>query len=87
MLSSLNFGWKFAHLNIVSIHPHFLIADDEQSDFFHESGGSVAGIPHVVPWWEKDQQDIEEEKFYRILNGALPLINKGAQRSKIDILV
>ncbi|KAJ8045419.1 G patch domain-containing protein 2 [Holothuria leucospilota] len=61
-------------------------ADDEQSDFFYESGGSVAGIPHVVPWWEKDQQDIEEEKFYRILNGALPLINKGAQRSKIDIL-
>lgn len=64
------------------------VADDEQSDFFHEPGGSVAGVPHIIPWWEKSPKDKEdEEKFYKILNGALPLLNKGTQKSKSALFI
>ncbi|PIK34117.1 putative G patch domain-containing protein 2 [Apostichopus japonicus] len=57
-------------------------ADDEQSDFFHEPGGSVAGVSAhhtLVGEITKDKED--EEKFYKILNGALPLLNKGTQKN------
>ena len=74
-----------AHLhndyNIIYI---FSKADDEQSDFFHESGPSC-GIPGVIPWWENERVDSGDEsictdkQFQKILNGSFQHLSRSSQ--------
>lgn len=50
-----------------------LTADDEQSDFYYESG-PACGNPGIIRWWENDSGDIESEsdrQFQQILSGSL----------------
>lgn len=57
-------------------------ADDEQSDFFHESG-PACGIPGIIPWWEnepKDEHEMESEKeFQQLLTGTFENMSKSSQ--------
>ena len=47
--------------------------DDEQSDFFHETG-PACGIASIVPWWENEalesSEAVQDPNFEKILNGA-----------------
>ncbi|XP_074657422.1 G patch domain-containing protein 2-like [Tubulanus polymorphus] len=45
--------------------------DDEQSDFFHESGPS-SGIPGFVPWWENPNHENEASRpnFEKLFAGS-----------------
>uniref|UniRef100_A0A8B9RHZ0 G-patch domain containing 2 n=1 Tax=Astyanax mexicanus TaxID=7994 RepID=A0A8B9RHZ0_ASTMX len=57
--------------------------DDEQSDWFYEGeAGGACGIAGVVPWWERDSNelDLNDPVFNSILTGAFPLMSQGAQR-------
>ncbi|XP_076872609.1 G patch domain-containing protein 2 isoform X2 [Brachyhypopomus gauderio] len=57
--------------------------DDEQSDWFYEGeSGGACGIAGVVPWWERDSNelDLNDPVFSSILTGAFPLMSQGAQR-------
>lgn len=59
--------------------------DDEQSDWFHEGEpGGACGIAGVVPWWERDSNelDLNDPMFNSILTGAFPLMSQGAQRGE-----
>ncbi|CAH1792394.1 unnamed protein product [Owenia fusiformis] len=57
--------------------------DDEQSDFFHESG-PACGIAKVIPWWEKSE-NAEKEKpdpeFEQILTGSFGTMSCAALRN------
>ncbi|XP_013410287.1 G patch domain-containing protein 2 [Lingula anatina] len=55
--------------------------DDEQSDFFHETG-PVCGIPGIIPWWEKQkiEEDTQDKKFKEILNGSLDHMSVESRR-------
>nr|XP_002130587.1 G patch domain-containing protein 2 [Ciona intestinalis] len=52
--------------------------DDEMTDFFNEPGGSVCGIPSIVPWWEEDA--MEDTKLKCIINGAMSSMSDAAQK-------
>ncbi|KAL0165135.1 hypothetical protein M9458_040888, partial [Cirrhinus mrigala] len=57
--------------------------DDEQSDWFYEGEpGGACGIAGVVPWWERDSNelDLNDPVFNSILTGAFPLMSQGSQR-------
>ncbi|KAI7800228.1 G patch domain-containing protein 2 isoform X1 [Triplophysa rosa] len=57
--------------------------DDEQSDWFYEGEpGGACGIAGVVPWWERDSNelDLNDPVFNSILTGAFPIMSQGAQR-------
>lgn len=57
--------------------------DDEQSDWFYEGEpGGACGIAGVVPWWERDSNelDLNDPMFNSILTGAFPLMSQGTQR-------
>ncbi|XP_059368123.1 G patch domain-containing protein 2-like isoform X2 [Carassius carassius] len=57
--------------------------DDEHSDWFYEGEpGGACGVAGVVPWWEKDsnQLDLNDPMFNSILSGAFPLMSQGAPR-------
>ncbi|KAI4895717.1 hypothetical protein NFI96_026584, partial [Prochilodus magdalenae] len=57
--------------------------DDEQSDWFYEGeSGGACGIAGVVPWWERDSNelDLNDPVFNSILTGAFPLMSQGSQR-------
>lgn len=48
------------------------LADDEQSDFFQESG-PTCGVPNTSPWWEDDnlipdEKDMSDPKFQDFFN-------------------
>lgn len=56
-------------------------ADDEQSDFYYESG-PACGNPGIIRWWENDSGDIESEsdrQFQQILSGSLEHVPKSSQ--------
>lgn len=62
--------------------------DDEQSDWFYEGEpGGACGIAGVVPWWERDSNelDLNDPVFNSILTGAFPLMSQGAQRGALSI--
>lgn len=59
--------------------------DDEQSDFYHESG-PACGIPGVTPWWENDIDEEKEtqamdETFQSILNGSFQHMSYESQQA------
>ncbi|XP_051951788.1 G patch domain-containing protein 2 isoform X2 [Xyrauchen texanus] len=57
--------------------------DDEQSDWFYEGEpGGACGIAGVVPWWERDSNelDLNDPVFNSILTGAFPIMSQGSQR-------
>lgn len=59
-------------------------ADDEQSDFFHETG-PASGIPGVIPWWENegvnsgDESMVSDKQFQQILNGSFNHLSRSSQ--------
>ncbi|XP_048738096.2 G patch domain-containing protein 2-like [Ostrea edulis] len=56
-------------------------ADDEQSDFYYESG-PACGIPGIIKWWENGQGEIESESdrhFQQILSSSLEHFPKSSQ--------
>ncbi|XP_052769286.1 G patch domain-containing protein 2-like [Mya arenaria] len=59
-------------------------ADDEQSDFFHESG-PASGIPGVIPWWENDgvnsgdETMVSDKHFQQILTGSFQHLSRSSQ--------
>ncbi|CAK8690076.1 unnamed protein product [Clavelina lepadiformis] len=55
--------------------------DDEMTDFYNEPGGSVSGIPAIIPWWDDEKND-EDSKLKNIINNALPELSESAKRSK-----
>ncbi|XP_064621863.1 G patch domain-containing protein 2-like [Lineus longissimus] len=59
-------------------------ADDEQSDFFLESG-PACGIPGIIPWWEQSDTNTQDEpmdpNFDRILSGSFEHMSKSSQRN------
>lgn len=60
-------------------------ADDEQSDWFYEGEpGGACGIAGVVPWWERDSNelDLNDPVFNSILTGAFPMMSQGSQRGE-----
>ncbi|XP_066532120.1 G patch domain-containing protein 2 isoform X3 [Hoplias malabaricus] len=64
--------------------------DDEQSDWFYEGeGGGACGIAGVIPWWERDSNelDLTDPVFNSILTGAFPLMTQGAQRDSALVAV
>ena len=62
----------------------FLLADDEQSDFFHEPG-PACGIPDIVPWWENERVTDEplriDSDFEKILTGTFAHLPKLSNQS------
>ena len=60
------------------------LADDEQSDFFHESG-PTCGISGVIPWWENegvnssDESMVSDRQFQQILNGSFNHLSRSSQ--------
>ncbi|XP_076463653.1 G patch domain-containing protein 2-like [Babylonia areolata] len=59
-------------------------ADDEQSDFFHET--EECGVPEMIPWWDGDgiidgSMSPGQEEFDQILSGALSLMSRTSQRN------
>uniref|UniRef100_H2YLR1 G-patch domain-containing protein n=1 Tax=Ciona savignyi TaxID=51511 RepID=H2YLR1_CIOSA len=52
--------------------------DDEMTDFYSEPGGSVCGVPSIIPWWE--EETIDETKLRCIINGAMPHLSETAQK-------
>ena len=60
------------------------LADDEQSDFFHEAG-PACGIPGVIPWWENervnsgDEAMVSDKQFQQILNGSFQHLSRSSQ--------
>lgn len=63
-----------------------MTGDDEQSDFYYESG-AACGIPGIIPWWEKEdfvrpeeRNLITDAKFNKILHGSLQHMTKNSQK-------
>ncbi|KAK3092484.1 hypothetical protein FSP39_003452 [Pinctada imbricata] len=67
-------------------------ADDEQSDFYYESG-PASGIPGIIKWWENDSEDGEMEsdkQFQQIMNGSfehLPRSSQLAFRARVTKMI
>lgn len=58
-----------------------ITADDEQSDFYYESG-PACGIPGIIRWWENSPGDIEAEsdrQFQQILSSSLEHVPKSSK--------
>ncbi|XP_064483684.1 G patch domain-containing protein 2-like isoform X2 [Ornithodoros turicata] len=54
--------------------------DDEQSDFFHETG-PACGIPGIIAWWEEESVGDMDARLTAILRGSLPHMSHAAQRA------
>nr|CAB3250465.1 G patch domain-containing protein 2 [Phallusia mammillata] len=52
--------------------------DDEMTDFYNEPGGSVCGIPCIIPWWEDEA--VDDIKLKSIISGALPCLTESSQK-------
>lgn len=68
-------------LNLTNAFVFDILADDEQSDFFFESG-PASGIPGVKSWWDKtDDSDEADTKIGQMLHRCLEQLTPSAQDS------
>lgn len=77
----------FQNISLLNIRKFYLAsfititADDEQSDFYYESG-PACGIPGIIRWWENSPGDIEAEsdrQFQQILSSSLEHVPKSSK--------